>query len=61
MNNTTGNWRNVEKPIQNIQYLATQALKIITTQDGKRIITNQSTVWNRVAKAISSVWTNITK
>lgn len=53
-------WSNTTKPSQNIEYIATQALDFLITQDGKKLITNQSTVWKTIVKAISS-WTNILK
>ena len=53
-------WSNSVKPTMNVEYLATQALKILITQDDKKIITSQSNVWTSIVKAITS-WTNINK
>lgn len=53
-------WTNSTKPTLNIEYIATQALDFLITQDGKKLITNQSNVWKRIVKTISS-WTNILK
>lgn len=53
-------WSNLTKPTQTIEYLATEALDFLITQDGKKLITNQSTIWKTIVKTISS-WTNILK
>lgn len=54
-------WTNQTKPTKNIEYLATEALDYLITEDGYFLITNQSNVWKRIAKAVASVWTNLTK
>lgn len=54
-------WTNQTKPSDNIEYLATEALDYLITEDGFYLITNQSNVWKRIAKAVASVWTNLTK
>lgn len=53
-------WNNTTKPSQNIEYIATQALDFLITQDGKKLITNQSTIWTRALKAITN-WVNLNK
>lgn len=54
-------WTNETKPSENIEYIATEALDYLMTEDGFYLITNQSNVWKRIAKAVASVWTNLTK
>lgn len=54
-------WTNETKPSGNIEYIATEALDYLITEDGYFLITNQSNVWKRIAKAVASVWTNLTK
>ena len=54
-------YTNQAKPSQNIEYLATEALDFLMTEDGDYIITNQSSIWTRITKAVASVWTNLTK
>lgn len=54
-------WTNETKPTINVEYIATEALDYLMTEDGFYLITNQSNVWKTIAKAIASIWTNINK
>ncbi len=53
-------WSNTAKPTTNVEFIATQALDFLVTQDGDYLITNQSNIWSKIKKAITS-WTNILK
>ena len=53
-------WTNTVKPTLNVEYLATEALDYLLTEDGDYLITNQSNVWSKITKVISS-WTNLSK
>lgn len=54
-------YTNQTKPTMTTEYIATEALDFLMTEDGFYLITNQSNVWKKIAKAVASVWTNITK
>jgi hypothetical protein len=53
-------YTNQEKPADKTEFIATEALDFLMTESGDYLITNQSSVWSRIVKTISS-WTNITK
>jgi hypothetical protein len=53
-------WTNLSKPTMTAEYLATEALDYLMTEDGFYLITNQSNVWSMIAKAVTS-WTNLSK
>ena len=50
-------WENTTNVSINIEYLATEALDFLMTQDGDYLITNQSTFWSKVLNTIIG-WTN---
>jgi len=53
-------WTNTTKPSETTEFIMTEALDFLVTEDNDYLITNQSNVWDRIVKAITS-WTNISK
>ena len=53
-------YTNDPKPQMNIEFLATQALDFLMTEDGDYLVTNQSNIWTKLLKPLTS-WTNIAK
>jgi len=53
-------WTNTEKPSMNVEFIATEALDFLMTEDGDYLITNQSNVWSKIVKTITS-WVNQSK
>lgn len=53
-------WSNTAKPTMSVEYLATEALDYLMTEDGDYLVTNQSNIWSRALKAITS-WVNTSK
>lgn len=51
---------NDPKPQMNIEFLATQALDFLMTEDGDYLVTNQSNIWTKLLKPLTS-WTNLVK
>jgi len=53
-------WNNDIKPEMNTEFLATEALDFLLTENGYYLVTNQSTIWTRALKTITN-WINISK
>lgn len=43
-------WSNTAKPTTNVEFIATQALDFLMTENGDYLITNQSNVWTNTPK-----------
>ena len=53
-------WTNQLKPTLTVEYIATEALDFLMTEDGDYLVTNQSHFWTKLLKPLTS-WTNIAK
>jgi hypothetical protein len=54
------NWTNQLKPTMTVEYIATEALDFLMTEDGDYLVTNQSNIWTKLLKPLTS-WTNLAK
>ncbi len=43
-------YTNETKPQMNIEFIATQALDFLMTEDGDYLVTNQSNMWTNITK-----------
>jgi hypothetical protein len=48
------NWTNQLKPTMTVEYIATEALDFLMTEDGDYLVTNQSNIWTKLLKPLTS-------